>query len=149
MRCFLPAMLLVSVVCLGQATSLPSEQQYLRFILLNIASLDHDPQAIKTFESQLVKQFGLSAPESAVFRAAGEALRPLLDQNRRTGRSMVAGKLALSPSDLATLRDLDAQRELRIAELASQVLRDVRPATAARLLAAGRNLASGVAQRKE
>lgn len=144
MRYFVPFMLFVSAVCSGQAPSVPSEQQYLRFILLNIASLDHDPEGIKAFESHLVKQFGLSTHDSASIHAAGQALRPLLDQNRRAGRTLVAGKRVLSPGDLATLRDLDAQQEQRIAALASQILSDVRPITAARLTAAGRNVAAGV-----
>ena len=148
MRYFMPVMLLVSATCLGQAQSVPSEQEYLRFVLLNIASLDHDPEGIKAVESHLVKQFGLSASESAAIHAAGQALRPLLDQNRRAGRTIGAGKRVLSPSDLAALRDLDAQREQRIAALASQILSDVRPITAARLTAAGRNLAAGVAKKK-
>jgi hypothetical protein len=107
--------------------------------------LDHDPEGIKAFERHLVKQFGLSAQESASIHAAGQALRPLLDQNRRAGRTLAAGKPVLSPGDLAALRDLDAQQEQRIASLASQILSDVGPITAARLTAAGRNLAAGVA----
>jgi hypothetical protein len=126
----------------------PSEQEYLRFILLNIASLDHDPEGIKVFERQLVKQFGLNTRESESIHAAGQALKPLLDQNRRTGRTMAAGARALSPSDLAVLQELDAQREQRIAALANQILSEVRPLTADRLTAAGRNLAAGIAQKK-
>jgi len=148
MRYFVPVMLLASAICLGQAPPVPSEQQYLRFILLNIASLDHDPEGIKAFESHLVKQFGLNAQESASIHAAGQALRPLLDQNRRAGRTIAAGKRVLAPGDLAALRDMDAQREQRIAVLASQILSDVRPVTAARLTAAGRNVAAGTAKKK-
>ena len=148
MRYFVPVMLLVSATCVGQAPAVPSEQQYLRFVLLNIASLDHHPEAIKDFESHLVKQFGLNAHDSASIHAAGQALRPLLDQNRRSGRAIVAGKRVLSPGDVAALRDLDAQQEQRIATLASQVLSNVSPITAARLTAAGRNLAAGVAKKK-
>ena len=92
MRHFVPVVLLASAICLGQAPSLPSEQQYLRFILLDIASLDHDPNEIKAFESHLAKQFGLNAQESASIHAAGQALKPLLDQNRTAGRTIVAGK---------------------------------------------------------
>ncbi|MCL5745462.1 MAG: hypothetical protein M1541_16320 [Acidobacteria bacterium] len=148
MRYFVPVMLLVSAIGLGQELPVPSEQQFLRFILLNIASSDHDPEAIKAFESHLVKQFALNAHESASIHAAGQALRPLLDQNRRAGRTIAAGKRVLSPGDLAALRDLDSQREQRIAALASQILSDVSPITAVRLTTAGRNLAAGVAKKK-
>ncbi|MCC6585759.1 MAG: hypothetical protein IT168_03495 [Bryobacterales bacterium] len=143
MRCVVPFLLFASAVCLGQQTpSVPGEQPYLRFILLNIASLDHDREAIKAFEGQLVKQFGLSAQESALLHAAGESLRPLLELNRRAGLAVAAGKRGLSPSDVATLRDIATQRELRISNLANQILNDVRPATAARLATASRIVAS-------
>ena len=148
MRYFVPIMLLLSATCPGQAPAVPDEQQYLRFILLNVASLDHDPKAIEAFENQLVKQFGLGARESASIHAAGQALKPLLDQNRRAGRSIAAGKGVLSPSDLAALGDLRAQQEQRIGALASQVLSEMSPIAAARLTAAGRNLATGVAKMK-
>ena len=147
MPSFLRAVLLASAVCFAQTPSLPTEQQYLRFILLNIASLDHDPKTIKAFETQLVKQFGLDTRESALLHAAGQTLRPVLDQNRRTGRAVVAAKKTLSAGDVTTLRELDAQRELRIGGLANQVLRDVRPTTAARLATAGRTAVTGVARK--
>jgi len=37
--------------------------QYLRFVLLNVASLDHHPAAVPSFECQTVKQFGLNIQE--------------------------------------------------------------------------------------
>lgn len=147
MRNLVAVLMLAALVCAAQAPFVPSEQQYLRFILLNIASLDNDPQSIKTFENQLVKLLGLSPQESAVLHSAGESLRPLLAQNRQLGRAIAAGKAALSPNDHATLRELDDRREQRIAALASQVLRDVTPRSAARIQGAGRSLSAGVAKK--
>jgi hypothetical protein len=144
MRYIVPAVLLVASVCPGQTPTIPNEQQYLRFILLNIASLDHHPDAIRSFENQLVKQFGLSAQDSAQIHAAGVALRPLLDQNRRSGQASAAGKNTLSQADLAALQNLDTQREQKIAGLADQVLSSVSPTIAARLRSAGNKVAGGI-----
>lgn len=146
MRNLVAVLMLAALECAAQAPFVPSEQQYLRFILLNIASLDHDPQAIKAFENQLVKLLGLTPQESAVLHSAGESLRPLLAQNRQLGRAIAAGKVALSASDIAALRELEDRREQRIGALASQVLRDVTPRSAARIQGAGRRLSAGVAK---
>lgn len=89
-RSILPAVLLASGVCHAQGPTPPSAAQlrYLRFILLNVASLDHDPNAIKAFEDNLVKQFGLSAVESAAIHSAGQSLKPVLAQNRQAAVSV-------------------------------------------------------------
>ena len=133
--------LLITAVCRGQAPSNPDELQHLRFILLNVASLDHSPEAVQAFENQLVKQFGLSRQESAAIHAAGQSLKPQLARNRQLARATVGGKNGLSQADVTALHNLDAQREQTISNLTTQILNSVRPATAARLRAAGNILA--------
>ena len=54
------------------------------------------------------------------------------------------GRSGLTPADAAALSALDAQREQKIESLANRILNSVRPATAARLRAPGRVLASKV-----
>lgn len=140
MRTVSLVIVLLAGLCAAQTPQPPAtaeELQYFRFVLLNIASLDHHPSAVKAFEDLLVKQFDLNSSESAAIHAAGQALKPLLADNCRAGHALVIGKSVLSTADLAALRALDTQREQKIASLASQILSAVRPATAARLRAPG------------
>jgi hypothetical protein len=149
MRYLSLALLLISNVCFAQTSqppATPEEIKYLRFILLNVASLDHSPDAIKAFEDSLVKQFGLVSLDSAAIHSAGLALNSLLAQNRQSLRTIVAGRTVLSPADLAALADLDAQREKTIATLANQILNSVSPVVAVRLRTAGHILANALHQ---
>lgn len=138
------AALFASCLCHAQpgAVPIPNQLLHLRFIILNVASLDHDPAMVKDYEDALVKQFGLSAAESAVIHSAGQTLKPLLSQNRQAALAIVAGKTALSVPDTAALQALEVQREQAILNLANQILNSVTPATAARLRAAGNILAA-------
>jgi len=135
--------LLISSVCSGQTSQrpvAPNEIRYLRFMLLNVASLDHGPEAIKSFEDALVKQFGLSRQESDVIHSAGQSLKPVLAQLRQSSRALVAGKAVLSPADAAALASLNEQREQIIVNLANQILNSVSPGAATRLRVPGRIL---------
>ncbi len=147
MRYICPAVLLISSVCFAQTSqppATPDEMQYLRFLLLNVASLDHSPDAVKAFEDSLVKQFGLNAQESQAIHSTGQTLRPVLAQLRQSSRAIVTGKALLAPADLAALADLDVQREQRIGILANQILNSVSAQTAARLRAPGHRLANAM-----
>ncbi len=138
-------LLLAAGACFAQAPQPPAtadEMQYLRFMLMNIASIDHGPDAIRRFEDGIVKQFGLNKQEAAVIRAAGNELNGLLKQLRQSARTIVPGKSGLTPADLAALSRLAAQREQVIESLANRILNSVRPVTAVRLRAPGRVLAS-------
>jgi hypothetical protein len=87
------------------------ELVFLRFLLLNVASLDHSPDTVKAYEDSLVMQFGLSAQESAAIHSAGQTLNTQLAQLRQSTQTLVAGKTALEPSDVTALASLNAQRE--------------------------------------
>jgi hypothetical protein len=115
----------------------PQTLRYLRFVLLNVGSLDHDPTAIAAYEDSLVKLHGLSTADSAVIHTAGQSLHTTLAQTRQAAAAIVAGKTSLSPGDLAQLAAVDAQREQAIATLASQVLNGVSQEVGARLRKAG------------
>jgi hypothetical protein len=144
--CF--AILLASGLCLAQPvgqTSQPAtrdELKFLRFMLLNVASIDHSPDAVKTYETSLVMQFGLSVQESAAIHAAGQTLNPLLTQLRQSTQTLLAGKASLSTADAARLANLNMQREETIATLANQILTSVSPLTATRLRAPGHIMAN-------
>ena len=141
------AALLLSSVCLAQTSqppATPDEVQYLRFMLLNVASLDHGPDAIKAYEDSLVKLHGLNAQESAAIHSAGQSLHGLLAQLRQSTRAIVANKTLLSGADKAALDNLDAQREKAIVDRANQILNSVRGETATRLRAPGHILANAV-----
>ena len=141
------AALLLSAVCFAQTSQPPAtadELVYLRFVLLNVASIDHDPSAIKAYEDSLVKLHGLNTQESALIHAAGQTLHPLLAQLRQSTRAIVANKTSLSEADKVALANLDAQREQAIIDRANQVLNSVRGETAARLRAPGHILANAV-----
>lgn len=163
MRYLGSALLMISGVCLAQppqppampspppttpkpvvVTPLPPPEQtkYLRFLLLNLASLDHSPDAIAAYEKSLVMQFGLSPVDSDVIHSAGQSLNTVLAQLRQSTQSLVAGKTGLSPADLDALLSLNAQREQTISKLANQILNSVSPATAARLRSAEHVLAT-------
>jgi hypothetical protein len=144
---FICAAVLLASVCLAQTSqppATPDELQYLRFVLLNVASIDHHPNAIKTFEDLLVKQFGLNAQESAAIHAQGQVLRLLLVQHRSQRTSTMAGSTSPTNAQFATLAQLDAEREQKISDLANQLLTSVRPITATRLRNAGHIAASAV-----
>jgi len=111
---------------------------------MNIASLDHSPDAIQRFEDGIGKQFGLNKEEAAVIRAAGNELNALLKQLRQSSRAIVPGKSGLTPADSVALSRLAEQREQMIQSLANRILNSVRPVTAARLRAPGPILASKV-----
>jgi hypothetical protein len=113
-------------------------------MLLNVASLDHDPKAIAAYEDSLVKLHGLSAQESATIHSAGQTLHTTLAQTRQASLALTTGRSTLLPSDLAALAVLDAQREQAIATHATQILNSVSPATAARLRNAGHILANAL-----
>jgi hypothetical protein len=122
------AVLLFSGLCQAQppltsppAVS-PQELRYLRFMLLNVASLDHDPKAIAAYEDSLVKLHGLSTQESAAIHSAGQTLHTTLAQNRQAANAIIAGRSTLLPSDHAALAALDTQREQTVSTLASQIL---------------------------
>ncbi len=138
------AVTLYSSLCFAQQQppATAAELKYLRFLLLNVASLDHSPDAIKSFEDSLVLQFGLSSQDSAAIHSAGQTLNTTLAQLRQSTKTLVAGKNALSSNDLATLQSINAQREQTIEQLANQVLNTVTPATAARLRAPGHIMAA-------
>jgi hypothetical protein len=132
-------------VCLAvQPPATPAEVQYLRFLLLNVASLDHSPDAIKSYEDSLVRQFGLASKGSAAIHAAGQTLKPLLAQLRNSSRAIVAGRSVLLPVDSEALANLNAQREERIVNLANQILNSVSPAVADRLRVPGHIVANVV-----
>jgi hypothetical protein len=140
-------LLLALASCLAQTSQPPAtvdEMQYLRFLLMNIASLDHSPDAVQRFEDGIGKQFGLDKQEAAAIRAAGNELNALLKQLRQSSRTIGVGKPGLTPADSAALSVLAAQREQKIESLANRILNSVRPETAARLRAPGRSLASRV-----
>lgn len=142
--------LLAAGACLSQPAQPPAtadEMQYLRFLLLNIASLDHSPDAIRAFEDGIGKQFGLNKQEAAVIRAAGNELNALLKLLRQASRAIAPGESGLTPADSAALSRLAEQRERMLESLANRILNSVRPATADRLRAPGRVLASKVRRR--
>jgi hypothetical protein len=140
-------LVLLCLGCYAQTTQGPvtqDELQYLRFMLVNLASLDHSPVATNSFEASLVPAFGLNSQETVVIRAAAQSLKPLLTQIRQSARALVAGKSALTAADLNSLSDLAAQREAQILTLANHILNSVRPETAARLRMAGTIAVTGV-----
>jgi hypothetical protein len=133
-------LLLVSSGCYAQtvqSSAAPTQIQYLRFILMNIASLDHAQEATDHFEALLVKQFGLTTQDSAAIHGAAMTLRSSLVQIRKSSQSVAGGSAALSSNSAATLNSFANQREQLISTLSSQVLSALAPATAARLTAAG------------
>jgi len=144
--CF--AVLVISSVCFGQAVTQPpataDEVKYLRFLLLSVASLDHSPDAVKSYEDSLVLQFGVSPQESAVIHSAGQTLNTLLAQLRQSTQTLVAGKTVLAPADITALANLNGQREQMIVTLANQILNSVSSTTATRLRAPGNIMATAI-----
>src|SRR5215471_13472975 len=112
MRSTAIAILFVSSICTAQppqtvaATPVQAttrDLQYVRFIILNIASLDHSSQSIQDYENSLVKLFGLGSQESTAIHNAATNFKPVLSQYRQSAQAIIAGRSALSQSDLAAL----------------------------------------------
>jgi hypothetical protein len=153
MRNWSIAVLLFSGLCFAQpaqnnvAGASRLEMKYLRFMLLNVASIDHSPDAVAQYESSLAMQFGLSTAESAVIHSAGQTLKTHLTQTQQSMKALLAGKTSLSQKDAAALATLNAEREQMIVSLANQILSSVSTVTAARLRSPGRIMASAAAAR--
>lgn len=138
---------LICYGCFGQTTQAPAtpdELTYFRFMLMNLASIDHDPAAIKMFEDSLVKQFGLNQQESAMIHAKTQPLNVLLNQHRQSAQGILKGKKTLSATDAAALNALTQQREQLVASLSNEILNSVRPETAARLRTPGQIMATRI-----
>jgi hypothetical protein len=126
--------------CFAQATQSPAtaeELQFFRFMLMNVASVDHDQGAIEAYESSLVRNFGLNTQESAIIHGAAQRLKALLQQVRRESQRILQGKKAFSEDDAAALKGLIDRREELVATLSNEILNAIRPETAARLRAPG------------
>jgi hypothetical protein len=101
-------------------------------MLLNVASLDHSPDAIKAYEESLVLQFGLSTQESSAIHSVGQTLNTTLAELRQSTQSLVTGKSTLAPADITALASLNAQREQMVETLANQILNAVSPSPCSR-----------------
>lgn len=146
--------------CYAQTAQTPvttDELQHFRFMLMNLASLDHDPNAVSAYEASLVTAFGLNSQEEATIHAAGQSLKTQLAQLRQSSQAIMAGSNAspaatsqagasgtLSATASAALSSLSAQREALIVTLANQIVNSVRPETAARLRKAGTIVANAI-----
>lgn len=131
--------------CYAQGSKAPvtsAELQYFRFVLMNVGSIDHSPDAIQSFEALVAKQIGLNSQESAVIHSAGQTLNALLKTLRSSSQSITAGKTTLTPTDGAALAALTAQREQMIVSLTNQILNSVRSSVANTLRAQGNILAT-------
>ncbi len=128
----------------AQAPATAAELKFLRFLLLNVASIDHSPDAIASYENSLVLQFGLSTQESSAIHSAGQTLNTTLAQLRQSTQSLLAGKTSLSVTDIAALQSINAQREQTIVTLANQILNSVGSLTASRLRAPGHIMAAAI-----
>lgn len=137
--------------CYGQASQSPASADELRFfeyMLMNAGSIDHHSTATAAHETSLVKQFGLSAEESAVIHAAGQRLNALLKQLRQQAAATTQSKQRLSTADATALTALMAQRQQMIATLTNQILNSVSAPSAARLRAAGSIVGRAVQHRQ-
>jgi hypothetical protein len=133
-----PTMLCAFGYAQSTQTAVTQDQlQYFRFMLMNLASLDHDQNSTNAFEASLVPTFGLNAQEAAAIHTAASSLHALLKQIRQSSQAVIAGKTSLSAADLSALSNLATQRETLLATLANQIASSVRPQTAARLEMAG------------
>ncbi|HLH18972.1 MAG TPA: hypothetical protein VKX45_17260 [Bryobacteraceae bacterium] len=126
-------LLLLACACHAQSSQPPvtaDELQFFRFMLMNIGSIDHHPDAVAAYEASLVKQFGLNSQESGFLHGQGQRLNALLKQLRRQSQAIVSGKKNLSAADADALTALINQREQLITTLANEILNAVRPETA-------------------
>jgi hypothetical protein len=131
---------------IAQPLATTDELPFFRFMLTNLASLDHSPKAIEAYEASLVKQFGLNAQESATIHASAQTLKALLTQLRQSSQAIVNGKKNPAASDATALSALADQRDQLINTLANEILNAVRPETAARLRAPGQVVAASATQ---
>jgi len=148
-RCLLTGFLVLGVAY-GQAVQAPAtvdELEYFNFLLRQLGSIHHHPNSKAAFEYNLVRQFGLSVPELAVLRAAGQEMEALSRQHKPTIQSIrpdASGRVSVA--DNLTLATLSAQREQKVAALANRILNQVRSQTAAQLRVPGKVLGNrGVA----
>jgi hypothetical protein len=138
-------LLSLSAACYAQSSQPPAtadELQFFRFMLMNVGSIDHHPNAVAAYEASLVKQFGLNPQESGFIHGQGQRLNALLKRLRREWQAIVSGKKHLSGADADALTALINQREELIATLTNEILNGVRAQTAGRLRAPGQVIAA-------
>ena len=121
-----------------QPSATTEELQFLRFMLMSVGSIDHDPDAVRGYKEALVKQFGLNPQESEVINTAGQELATALRQIRQASIAIRTGRSSLTAADSAALAKLVEQREQKLQLLANRILNQVRPETAMRLRVPGR-----------
>ena len=141
------ALIWLSAGCYAQSSqplATPDELGYFRYMLLNLASIDHSQESVQRYEENLLSQFGLSDQEALVIHGAAVTLHSQLLQIRQIQTQLTAGKVSLSDSDRSTLATLGAQREQLIDTLANQILNSVRPSTATSLRAPGHLVAAAI-----
>ena len=135
MRNLCLAALLFSGACFGQTAqppATPAELKYLRFLILNVASLDHSPDAIKSYEDSLVLQFGLNPQDSVAIHSAGPNHKYDACPAPAVHQTLVAGKTALRRT-ISRRSKLQCAARAGHRTLANQILNTVTPVTAARL----------------
>ena len=127
-----------------QSFPTPSELQYFRFILINLASPEHSAETNRLFENGLVKQLGLNDQEKALIHSASQGLTSTMVSLRKSAAEVSAGKTTLSPADSSKLATLNGQLDQAVLQLGTQILNGVRPLTADRLRFQGRHAAASV-----
>lgn len=139
--CMLVLFSVATFAQLTQSSVTSDELRYLRFLLMNVGTIDHSAKSVEAYEASLVRKFGLNQQEVNVIHAAGQRLNALLQQLRQQSQATLRGKKAVSTDDAATLASLAQRREELIETLANQILNQVRPETAAHMRAADSKVA--------
>jgi len=135
----------MAVVCRGQTAqpaATPDELKFFQFMLMNLASIDHSPDAVTSYSKLLGRQFGLNDTETGILNSAAVTLRTQLQQIRSSTTNIVSRNQVLSAADRAALQALIINRNQLVQTLANQILNSVRPITATRLRMPGHIMAN-------
>lgn len=109
------------------APATPAEVDFVRYVLMSIASPERDPQVAKMNEDAFVRVFGLNQQEASILHSAGESFAAVLRDFQSQRQAVLAGKASVSQQDISQVNAVTAAFNQAITVLANQVLNSVRP----------------------
>ena len=115
--------------------TLAPDAEYVRFVLMSLATPGLESAIVAKQQAFLVARFGLNYDELSSFTKAADTLRQVLAQNQKSEAAIISGKQSLSDSDRSAVAALVSNREAVLVPLVMQLFQSVRPEVANRMRA--------------
>jgi hypothetical protein len=137
-KCIVVTIGLLATTSFGQSvpsSSLtPSQAAFFDHFFRTIGDPMQTSTTLQLRERDAVLMFRLSQSETATLHALGQQYLTAASQFNQGVQSVAANKAALTGSDRASLESLNAQRQQVVATLATELLKEISPTSAAYIL---------------